>query len=153
MTARIERAEYTPDACREVLELLVVRMHPEVGLLKLDFEKSAREIDEVFREGVVFNARDENGLLVGTLGAMIGDLIWYSSEILVGDKWFYVLPEERMERIGVDLMLAVRREADKRKVPAIIGMVNPHRPQRRSFLGLVAQIAGYRIIGRLTGMG
>lgn len=148
----IERGVYSPEACLEMLEFLAVRMYPECGLLELDIEKAATEIDEVFRDGIVFNARGEDGKLVGSLGVMFSDLLWYSRQPLFGDKWFYVLPEERLERVGVDLMLALRREADKRKVPAIAGMMNPRRPQRRTFAGLVAQIAGYRIIGRLTGL-
>lgn len=147
---KIERVEHSPEACAEIFAFLGARMHPEVGVLPLNVDLAAAKIDECVRQGIVFNAR-QNGELIGSLGAMIGPHVWYSAEEIIGDLWFYVVPEARLERVGVELLLALRKEADKRKLRAIVGIVNPRRKQRQTFGGLVAQIAGYKITGHLTG--
>jgi GNAT superfamily N-acetyltransferase len=114
------------DALDDVLRFLVVEFycrHRET-LPELDIKKATAVIHRTLREGHVFVVEDSEGAIVGSLGLLPTDAAWFSSEQVLADPWFFVLPSHRRgSRIAVDLLNAAIDLADEKRARLLMAVV------------------------------
>jgi GNAT superfamily N-acetyltransferase len=72
-------------------------------------KKTVAGVIRAINQGVVLVVRDDEGV-VGTLALEAAEP-WYSTEKQLGDRWFFVLPNERGHGSAVALMDAAKRVA------------------------------------------
>lgn len=144
----IVRATADEKTHRSLVELLGLNMYPEVGQAPIDAEKTIRGIYECLAGGVVFNAMDGDGL-VGSIGVVPFEGFWYSREVCLFDRWFYVLPAYRAthEAVGARLERALSAEAEQSNMRAFVAISNPSRKR-----GSVATITEFRPIGHILSL-
>jgi predicted N-acetyltransferase YhbS len=121
---------------------LMVELHKSGGFAQMDVDKTVGAIHSVINEGMVFLARDEAGVAIGTLG--LTELrFWYSQDSYLQDAWLYVRPKYRKQGVGVLLMRAGRDEAQRRGKVCMITVHNPDRRQKKTRMALESQTAGF----------
>ncbi len=135
---RIEEA--TLDNFEEVFFLLM-EMHKEVGLCKLDRAKTVDAIQATISHGQVFLAFRGNDL-IGSIGAEYA-AFWYSDEVFLQDKWFYVRPGFRASKAAQMLLLALRDFAYENAYPLCCGVTSEKDLDRKiNFMSRHMQHAG-----------
>ena len=104
---------------------LLFQMRDEGGQMvdETDWRKVAHTVTEQITQGLVFVARIESGV-IGSLG-LVQSSEWYSTETVVGDLWFFVLPDFRKSKAAFQLMKHVSKLAKdnnkKLKVGHVLG--------------------------------
>lgn len=151
MTTTIIKAETDEPTVMAVLDLLVNHMHPEVGRSLIDRERTLTGIFETFDQGIVFNAIGADGEIVGSLGAVPGPAAWYSAEVALMDRWFYVRPASRGFGVGAELLAAVRREAAARSMALYVAITDPRRAARDK--EKIADLVGFVPVGHILRFG
>jgi len=141
----IVRADSTEETYRGILKMLVLEMHPEVGLEPLDADRTMDGVYDCLTNGVVFNAIDGDKL-AGSVGAIAFAGWWYSTSVTLFDRWFYVRRDYRGGDVGTKLEAALRNEAESRNMRAYLALSNPNRVKR----GRVAEIGLFQPIGRIV---
>lgn len=112
-----------PQDVQLLYRFLVDNFYPEhvfPGKTGLNPEKVLHYIAGYLNSGVVFCAY-QNGKLVGSISLREMSL-WWSDDTYLGDGWFYVMPEARKSKIGLQLMKAAHEYAGS--TPVVIGIWN-----------------------------
>lgn len=141
----IERCGADEATFADVFELLI-DLHREGGAAPMDGDKVMIIAYEVLVEGMSFIARDEGGAPIGTLG-LTQQEFWYARESYITDLWFYVKPEWRAKKVGVEMMRAARAVGDERDLIVKISTNNPDRRPKAKQAVLDCIEAGYVPIG------
>lgn len=124
---------------------LLLELHKVGGYAPLDVDKAAANAYRFLEEGMSFLARVD-GKPVGVLPA-IELPFWYAEETFIQDGAFYVKPEHRGGRVGVELMRALKAEAEHRAKIAFVTINNPDRRPKRTTMSIESQVAGYVPLG------
>lgn len=140
---KIERAEPTQGAVEEI-GFLLVRMHQEAGLAPINFAKLATAIHAEIRTGWVYNARGDDGDLVGSIGLHRVEH-WYSDDSFLCDRWNYVAIPQRGGGVGKALAEAAAGEAERQGLPLFLGRFNARGAAKRR--GLVTEFVGFFPMG------
>lgn len=141
----IERAGTDAISFCEVFELLL-KLHETGGYAPLDVDKASANTYRILQEGMVFVARDDDDKVIGTLG-FTEHSFWYHDSTFLQDVWFFVLPEYRAGKVGIELMRAAKALADEKNKIAFVTVTNPARRPKATTMSLESQIAGYMPLG------
>jgi hypothetical protein len=141
----VVRATNDEATYKALVDLLVGHMYPEAGDAPIDHEKTLDGIFDCLSNGIVFNALAyPDRRIVGSVGVVAVEGWWYSKQVGLFDRWFYVLPEWRGV-VGARLARALTLTADGLNMKAYIADANPSRSRR----GRVASINGFQPAGRI----
>ena len=141
----VERAGTDEKSFCDVFALLL-ELYREGGYWRLNLDKAAKNCFSTLTENMTFIARDDNGRAIGVLGLREIDP-WFSDDTYLQGTWFYVRPEHRKGRVGVDLMRAAAAEGDARNKIVLCGTDNCDRRRKKTQLGLMFELAGWIPIG------
>lgn len=100
--------------------LLLLKMHramPSAASFPVHQGKAAQAIAGVLSNGLCLVVEDEDSLIVGSIGGYIGRSLWYSDQPVLGDMWFFVLPDHRKSTAADELISAFIDKANELKVP------------------------------------
>ena len=87
---------------------------------EVDWFKVAHLVTDCTKKGLVLIAVDEENNILGTIGgALMAE--WYSSVPVLGDYWFYVLPEHRDTPAAFKLVKVFKDIAKKAGVAMKMG--------------------------------
>lgn len=152
---RIETAEPDEKTVFELYEFLLTGQYREGGYAPVNPQKSLEKIYLGIKEGGTFNARADDGSLIGTIGMVQFDY-WYSDWFFLSNRWFYVPKDQRFRDIGVKLMRSARQLAARTPqvdgsvgVTAFITVDSPDRRPKGTAMSLYAQIAGFTPLGHV----
>ena len=125
---------------------LLVEMHGEVGLCNLDIDKTIEEVERIVLHGLCLIAcddDDESGSesIVGAVGVM-QDQLWYSSDLVLTDRFYFVSPLYRKTRIAVTLLRYIREYARTHELPLMLGVMSKVDAVRKDRLFSSMQYAG-----------
>ena len=92
---------------------LLAQMHKEAEfeLSSIDPIKFSESVLSTINSGVVFVAEEDNRI-IGSIGGIFSS-DWWSSEIYLGDRWFYVYKKERKSRAAYMLVKEFIKAAKK----------------------------------------
>lgn len=124
---------------------LLLQLHAAGGYAELNVDKASDNCFRVMETGLCLLARVA-GRPVGTL-ALAEVRFWYADTAFLQDAWFFVLPEFRGQRVGIDLLKAAKDVADERQQILFVTVNNPDRRPKRTTMSLESQIAGYVPLG------
>ena len=130
MTVRLRSAE--PLDGPRIFDLLLEAQSIEWPEVAVNAAKARKEIADVIRDGMAIVA-EENEEVVGSVGLRLSDW-WFSDELFWLMPWIYVRKDRRRSRIGVKLILAVRRFAVRQPVPVIPTLFTRTDTTRKSVL-------------------
>lgn len=106
---------------------ILMQMHaeaPALAVFPVEPAKIATMVNTVLVQGLALVAEtDENGV-VGSIGGIPSQGLWYSSQAYLGDLWFYVDPDFRQSRAAIELMDAFVKEGHRHNLPVQLGHVN-----------------------------
>lgn len=134
---RLAQKEDIP-ALSELLE----HFHAENGVAPPNRPKALADLTNLVEQLDMFVAEEDN-TLVGLLGIEDSELRYSDHHVLV-DAYFFVLPEYRGGRVGIQLMQAATLEAERLELPLLIRVNNPERAKQR---GRIGEIVGYTPVG------
>ena len=83
--------------------LNTMHQEPEHELDRVDWVKVSHTLVDCIGKGLVLIAETDEGVFAGSIGGDISTE-WYSSAPLLGDYWYYVLPEHRASPAAFQLM-------------------------------------------------
>lgn len=110
-----------PTDLGQVCDLLQV-MHAEIGVLTVDEPKALGTIRAIVDSRQCLVSTDDAGQIVASLGLMLGEPSWYSSDQGLTDKWFYIHPDHRGGSHAQDIVLTAKSMARIARVPLWIGI-------------------------------
>jgi GNAT superfamily N-acetyltransferase len=151
----IERVEHGDAERFQDVFLLLTRLHIENGMAPMNREKAAEAVYRVIEEGMTWLARDEKDehRYLGVLG-LVEHQFWYADLTFLVSAWFYVRPERRFGRVGVELLRAAQAEAEKRGLIVFAETSNPRRRAKGgSWLTVASERAGYIPAGYMIRLG
>lgn len=73
---------------------------------------------------------EKDGKLIGSIG-LAKDCFWWCDVEYLGDVWYFVHPQYRASRVGLNLLNAAKRSAEKAMLPLIMGVVHGGDIQRK----------------------
>jgi len=141
----VERVGADEKSFVDVFELLL-QQHEEIALAPFDQQKAVSQVWQALCDGMTFVARKDDGKAVGTISLAEVEW-WFGKHTYLTDRWFYVLPRYRRGPVGHLLLRAATAEADERKIPAFVDVVNPNRRHKKTSATLQAIRAGYLPVG------
>lgn len=147
----IERVSQNEAQFTDVI-MLLTWLHGENGFCPFNLEKAAENVHHVIGEGMTWMARDGAGKPIGVLG-LVEDTFWYGNLTFLVSAWFYVRPEHRFGRVGVELMRRARDEAEKRGLMVFIETSNPRRKAKAGWATVAMERAGFAPAGYMLRLG
>ncbi len=112
--------------CRATFQFLIA-MYEELPRLHGDPGEAMKGIYETMTEGVAFNIRDLDGKIIASAG-FIPIKAWYGKEVILVERWLYIIPERRGDRATFDLILTqVKLICKVKAIQAVIKVFNPRR--------------------------
>lgn len=128
-----------------LLVKFLLGMAAENALAPPDVRKIVPSVQEVVQDGFAVLALDGEQI-VGSLGAMAGDFLWYSRQRVTADRWLYVARTHRSYAVFVRLIRMLRDYARLEQAPIITGPVTPADLERKTKL---YRRAGFAPVGHL----
>ena len=143
--SEIRRA--TVDDAGEIHRLLVDRMYPEmladgVPLPPVDRRKVMDEVLRAIDHGATFLA-ERDGAIIGALQT-VPIQPWWSTQVVMQERGYYVVPEARKSRAALGLLKAARAMAHDAKVPLWCGVYGVADLDRKT---RYMEIAGLELTG------
>lgn len=121
----------TADDKDAILDLLR-EMHEEVSVFTMCEAKVIDKIDNVISSGVCFLAVVDDRV-VGTLGCE-PDVMWYSEDVYLGERWTFVSEDYRRSTIAKDLLRLADDFSRKMEMALLIGVFVPKRTASKTAL-------------------
>lgn len=121
----------TPNDALEIFGLLKT-MHEEVGMMGFSERKVMQTILTVIDKGLAFVAEDE-GRLVASVG-VIPSSPWYTDDVMLAERWMYVVPGYRRSRIMRDLLIKAKIFREKTGLPMMLGVFGKKDVERKNAL-------------------
>lgn len=135
----------TLDDMLSVFKFLVRWHYPMNGIGTLSEHKAAENVEIVFRHGYVFIA-ERDGHLAGTIGLLMGEPFWYSTDRALFDRWTCVHPKHRASHAFRMLRDQMQRFSDDCGIPLLTAVMTPDDPDRKN---LLYRRSGFVPIGEL----
>ena len=95
-------------------------MHGETAVASLNAEKAFAEVDRLVSQGTVL-VSVQDGEIRGSVGLYMPDW-WYSDEVFVTDRWFFVHPAHRKSGHASRLIDGAKTVSDTLNVPLVLGI-------------------------------
>jgi len=80
-------------------------------------------ITNVLTRGLAFVAETDEEGVIGSIGGVVSQGLWYSSQAFLGDLWFYVDSEHRKNAAAIGLVDAFLDEAKTHNLLVQLGHV------------------------------
>jgi hypothetical protein len=86
----------------------LIEFHGEFGMGAMDVDKAIACIYDVVRNHCAIVVEDEGGRIVGSIG-IFETKLWYSDDVILTDRWWFIAPEHRGKAVVVRLLLEEAR--------------------------------------------
>jgi hypothetical protein len=125
----------------------LIAFHGEFGMGGMNPEKAVAHIHDVVMNHAAILVEDEAGRTVGSIG-LFRTRLWYSDDVMLTDRWWFVLPEHRGKSAVVRLLLEEARDFAQAAELALV-LWPTHSPKRspRSEIETIGATLRYDPIG------
>lgn len=149
MAVTIEKAKPDDESIFNGLIALSVDMIEEMALpgVDPDPEKVGNKIYGPIAAGLCWVARYDDQI-VGALGLKEMEYEWANGTFF-SDSYFYVRRDQRFGLVGMRLMAAVRKHAQKAGKHCFVARIHREQQRARSDYGIYAEVAGFSPVGHV----
>lgn len=148
------RLAHAGDGQRVFEHLVLNKMHQENALPQapLDIEKAFATIMDLAssqgKRGIILLAEDDEGNVIGSIGAEFQQASWFSSALVLYERWVYVDPGHRHTSAALRMLKLLDEYGKGLGVPVCCGiMVNEDIDRKAKVFARIFKKSGYMFTG------